>query len=80
LRCESGELDESVGAWWTEFIEGDIAAREALLTQGGKDRSPRKRRRRSSGGRNRKPGDGLEGGTPAERTADDASHDGPHED
>jgi poly(A) polymerase len=80
LRCESGELDESVGAWWTEFIEGDIAAREALLTQGGKDRSPRKRRRRSSGARNRKPGDGLEGGTPAERTADDAGHDGSHED
>jgi poly(A) polymerase len=80
LRCESGELDESVGAWWTEFIEGDIAAREALLTQGGKDRSPRKRRRRSSGARSRKPGDGMEDGTPAERTDNDAGHDGPHED
>jgi poly(A) polymerase len=80
LRCESGELDESVGAWWTEFIEGDIAAREALLTQGGKDRSPRKRRRRSSGAKNRKPGDGMEGGTPAERTDNDASHDGSHDD
>ena len=79
LRCESGELEESVGAWWTEFIEGDVAARETLLTQGGKDRSPRKRRRRSSGARTRKPGDGMEGGSP-ERTASDAGHDGPHED
>jgi poly(A) polymerase len=62
LRCESGELDESVGTWWTEFIDGDAAARETLLTQGGKDRSPKKRRRRSSGARNRQPGDGMEGG------------------
>ncbi|RZF30851.1 polynucleotide adenylyltransferase PcnB [Paraburkholderia sp. UYCP14C] len=79
LRCASGELDESVGAWWTEFIEGDAAAREALLTQGGKDRSPRKRRRRG-GARNRKSGDGVEGGTSAERTDNDAGHEGPHED
>jgi poly(A) polymerase len=79
LRCASGELDESVGAWWTEFIEGDIAAREALLTQGGKDRSPRKRRRRG-GARNRKSGDGVEGGSSAERTDNDAGHEGPHED
>jgi poly(A) polymerase len=79
LRCASGELDESVGAWWTEFIEGDIAAREALLTQGGKDRSPRKRRRRG-GARNRKSGDGVEGGSSAERTDNDAGQEGPHED
>jgi poly(A) polymerase len=80
LRCESGELDESVGAWWTEFIEGDIAAREALLTQGGKDRSPRKRRRRSSGARNRKTGDGMEGGPTADHAANDVSPGGSHED
>jgi poly(A) polymerase len=79
LRCASGELDESVGAWWTEFIEGDVAAREALLTQGGKDRSPRKRRRRG-GARNRKSGDGVEGGSSAERTDNDAGHEGSHED
>ncbi|EDZ99075.1 poly(A) polymerase [Burkholderia sp. H160] len=79
LRCASGELDESVGAWWTEFIEGDAAAREALLTQGGKDRSPRKRRRRG-GARNRKSGDGVEGGSSAERTDNDAGHEGSHED
>ncbi len=60
-----------------EFIEGDIAARETLLTQGGKDRSPRKRRRRSSGARNRKSGDGMEGGTPAERTDAEAGYGAP---
>lgn len=57
LRCESGELDPAIGHWWTAFIEGDAAAREALLAQGGnKDRAPRKRRRR--GGRGRKPAEG----------------------
>ncbi|MGF6511638.1 polynucleotide adenylyltransferase PcnB [Paraburkholderia sp. 32] len=79
LRCASGELDESVGAWWTEFIEGDVAARETLLTQGGKDRSPRKRRRRG-GARSRKSGDGVEGGSSAERTDNDAGLEGSHED
>ncbi|RQS10451.1 polynucleotide adenylyltransferase PcnB [Burkholderia sp. Bp9002] len=59
LRCESGELEQDVGQWWTDFIEGDAAAREALLTQGGsKEKSPRKRRRRG-GARNRKPDDGA---------------------
>lgn len=80
LRCESGELEESVGAWWTEFIEGDIAAREALLTQGGKDRNPRKRRRRSSGARNRKTGDGMEDGSTADHAANDVSPSDSHED
>ena len=81
LRCESGELDESVGAWWTEFIEGDIAAREALLTQGGKDRAPRKRRRRG-GARNRNEGGGMEGGTTeGSRAANDVGPGGgAHED
>ncbi|QYD69687.1 polynucleotide adenylyltransferase PcnB [Paraburkholderia edwinii] len=81
LRSESGELDESVATWWTEFINGDAAAREALLTQGGKDRTPRKRRRRGGGARNRKAGDGMEGGTPAgNREVKDVSPNGTHED
>jgi poly(A) polymerase len=62
LRCESGELDASVGQWWTDFIEGDAAARESLLSQGGKDRAPKKRRRRGSNAKSRRPGDGMEGG------------------
>jgi poly(A) polymerase len=73
LRCESGELDMEVGQWWTDFIEGDAAAREALLTQGGsKDKAPRKRRRRG-GVRNRKTGDG------AEQAPDVVSGSGPEE-
>ncbi|SIT79297.1 MULTISPECIES: polynucleotide adenylyltransferase PcnB [Mycetohabitans] len=60
LRCEAGELDASVGQWWTDFIAGDPGTREALLAQGDKERSPRKRRRRS-GSRNRKdPGEGAQ--------------------
>ncbi|MEX3548262.1 MAG: polynucleotide adenylyltransferase PcnB [Burkholderia sp.] len=52
LRCESGELDESVAQWWTDFMDGDAAARETLLTQGApRDKGagaagPRKRCRR----------------------------------
>ncbi|CAB3769921.1 polynucleotide adenylyltransferase PcnB [Paraburkholderia humisilvae] len=81
LRCESGELDESVAAWWTEFIDGDAAARETLLAQGGKDRTPKKRRRRGGGARNRKAGDGMEGGTSAgNREVKDVSPNGTHED
>ncbi|HVE11727.1 MAG TPA: polynucleotide adenylyltransferase PcnB [Paraburkholderia sp.] len=77
LRCESGELDQSVAAWWTEFIDGDAAAREALLTQGGKDRTPKKRRRRGGSARSRKTGDGMEGGTPAgNREANDVNPNG----
>ncbi|BAN22201.1 polynucleotide adenylyltransferase PcnB [Caballeronia insecticola] len=49
LRCESGELDAEIGQWWTDFVNADHAGREALLTQGGKERSgPKKRRRRSN--------------------------------
>ena len=66
LRCESGELDASVGQWWTDFITGDAAARESLLSQGGKDRLPKKRRRRSSNAKSRRPGDGMEGGASTE--------------
>jgi len=83
LRCEAGELDASVGQWWTDFIDADAAARETLLTQGGKDRAPRKRRRRG-GARNRRSGDGMEGGESASprptNPANDAASDGPHDD
>jgi poly(A) polymerase len=57
LRCDAGELDASVAQWWTDFIEGDAAAREALLAHGGKDRTPKKRRRRG-GARSRRQGAG----------------------
>ncbi|MBV8626819.1 MAG: polynucleotide adenylyltransferase PcnB, partial [Paraburkholderia sp.] len=85
LRCESGELDAAIGQWWTDFIDGDSAAREALLSQGGsKERSPRKRRRRG-GARSRKTGEGAsESGEAGEvHEASSADYDGPagpHED
>jgi poly(A) polymerase len=61
LRCESGELDAEIGQWWNEFITSDHGARETMLSQGGKDRSgPKKRRRRSNA--KRKPGDAAESG------------------
>ncbi|WP_027795773.1 polynucleotide adenylyltransferase PcnB [Paraburkholderia acidipaludis] len=81
LRCESGELDEEIGQWWTDFIDGDFAAREALLSQGGKERAPRKRRRRG-GAKNRKTAEGA-AGVESDEGADAparADHDGPFED
>ncbi|KAF1025575.1 MAG: Poly(A) polymerase I [Burkholderia plantarii] len=61
LRCESGELDASVAQWWTDFIDGDAAARETLVTQGApRDKAAPRKRRRRSGVRNRRPDD--EGG------------------
>ncbi|QBQ95752.1 polynucleotide adenylyltransferase PcnB [Paraburkholderia pallida] len=81
LRCESGELDAEIGQWWTDFISGDPAAREALLAQGGsKERAPRKRRRRG-GAKNRKTGEaaaGAEGA--AEASTYGGDNDEPHED
>ncbi len=53
LRCESGELDPAIGAWWGAFLDGSPAERETLLSQGGRTSAPRKRRRRG-GGRGRK--------------------------
>jgi poly(A) polymerase len=74
LRCESGELDTAVGAWWKDFTEGDVAAREVLLNQGtSRERGPRRRRRR--GGRSgAKPGsDGSASDSPRETDFDDGA-------
>jgi poly(A) polymerase len=60
LRCESGELDPAIGAWWTAFLEGSPGDREALLSEGGRAAAPRKRRRR--GGRSRKSGEAPSAG------------------
>ena len=43
LRCESGELDMEIGAWWTQFQEADANERERMLMP---DSGPKKRRRR----------------------------------
>jgi poly(A) polymerase len=43
LRCESGELDAEIGAWWTRFQDAPEAERERMLMP---DSAPKKRRRR----------------------------------
>ncbi len=69
LRCESGELDASIGQWWTDFIDGDHAAREAMLAQG-RDRNGPKKRRRSNA--KRKTADGAPRSEGAEGSRDEA--------
>jgi len=63
LRCESGELEPEIGAWWTRFQEAPAAERERMLVP---DSAPKKRRRR------RKPrtGGAAAADNASERTAD----------
>lgn len=68
LRCESGEVPAEVGKWWTDFLEGDAATRDALLTQGSGSGSTtpaakrRRRRRKPSGSGGSGEGSGGERG------------------
>jgi poly(A) polymerase len=69
LRVAAGELPESLGTWWTEFVEGDAAARERLLAarpDEPRGRSPRKRRRRGPRRAGDAPGEAGEAGPPEE--------------
>ncbi|MFN0313800.1 MAG: polynucleotide adenylyltransferase PcnB [Burkholderiales bacterium] len=43
LRCEAGEADQDLGAWWTRFQDASPDEREGMLLA---DHAPRKRRRR----------------------------------
>jgi len=43
LRCESGEVDTAIGAWWTRFQHADETERQQLLVP---ESEPKKRRRR----------------------------------
>ncbi|MES2105913.1 MAG: polynucleotide adenylyltransferase PcnB [Pseudomonadota bacterium] len=54
LRCASGEIDAEIGDWWTDFISGDGAEREHLLTIKPKQEAaaPKKRRPRRRAPRN----------------------------
>ncbi len=51
LRCDTGNADEALGRWWTDFLDGDPGARDALVqnapSAGPRKRSRRKRRSRS---------------------------------
>ena len=42
LRCESGEVDMTIGQWWRTFQYADMATRDAMLQQ---DATPKKRKR-----------------------------------
>jgi poly(A) polymerase len=46
LRCASGEVDPTIGEWWTRFQHADETERKALLTQDGGEPQKRKRRRK----------------------------------
>ncbi len=45
LRADSGEVDQSVADWWTDFQQVDVEDRESLLVEETKP-APRTRRRR----------------------------------
>ncbi|HEY8607475.1 MAG TPA: polynucleotide adenylyltransferase PcnB [Noviherbaspirillum sp.] len=63
LRCASGELDQELGDWWTDFIAADGPEREVLLARkpkGDGDAAPAKKRRRRAG-RNKRKGPAEEG-------------------
>jgi poly(A) polymerase len=51
LRCESGEVEKSLGDWWTSFQDADADARATMLVS---DSAPAKKRRKR---RRRKPAD-----------------------
>ena len=51
LRCESGEVEKSLGDWWTSFQDADADARGAMLVADiGPAKKRRKRRRRKPAG------------------------------
>ncbi len=43
LRCESGEISQELGDWWTEFADASTERRTQMLLP---DNAPKKRRRR----------------------------------
>jgi poly(A) polymerase len=49
LRCQSGELDAEVAAWWEAFQHADAAERQRMLLPGEGPKRKRRRRRRPSG-------------------------------
>jgi poly(A) polymerase len=64
LRCASGEIDEEIGEWWTQFQDADGPGRELLMARklkksGDKagDAAPARKRRRKSSSASAKPGE-----------------------
>ena len=59
LRCASGEIDQEIGDWWTDFMDADGPGREALLSKKPAEAgAPAAKRRRRRGGRGRGKPDG----------------------
>ncbi|MBI4195193.1 MAG: polynucleotide adenylyltransferase PcnB [Betaproteobacteria bacterium] len=46
LRCESGEVDPEIGAWWTRFQRAGETERQEMLVQEGEPKKRRRRRRK----------------------------------
>jgi poly(A) polymerase len=59
LRCESGELDSEIGAWWEKFQHADEATRAGMLLKdspgSGNKRRRRPRRKKKPGAAAREP-------------------------
>ena len=52
LRCQSGEADKEIGAWWSRFQDaGEVERREMLVRDGEPRKRRRRRRRKDEGGR-----------------------------
>jgi poly(A) polymerase len=54
LRAEAGEIEAELAQWWTDFVDGDDEARDALIASADKRSEPagkkrRRRRRRPDG-------------------------------
>jgi poly(A) polymerase len=51
LRCQSGEVDGAIGAWWSRFQDaGEAERREMLVREGEPSKRRRRRRRKGEGG------------------------------
>ncbi|MDX5409507.1 MAG: polynucleotide adenylyltransferase PcnB [Thauera sp.] len=59
LRGESGEIDQKLCDWWTEFQDSSETGRDRMLAAAAGERAPGKKKRRR---RKRKPAGGSDGG------------------
>ena len=46
LRAESGEVDDELGQWWTDFMNRDGDARATMLLPAKPDEAKKRRRRK----------------------------------
>jgi poly(A) polymerase len=67
LRAESGEIDNEIGEWWTDFLDANDDARAAMLlpVQPGEAKKRRRRKRKPAGGA--APDSDLDSGSPEQQ-------------